>query len=169
MKQIKVSLYDSLRTRLEEAAEQSGSSLSDEIRRRLEYSVQQDGISPETRGLLHAIEDLADLVKAQTGHSWNQHSAANRVLREAIVARLQRQTGAEEATFQREELPSVRLVAAGSDDPSAMALALEAIVEFDLRRQDEREKELVTMRRRYHAATTEKPRETKTGAKGKKR
>jgi hypothetical protein len=128
MKQIKVSLPDDIRRQLEEAATDAGNSLSEEVRTRIEDSLEDDVIDLETRKLMAGINALARLVKVQTGHNWYDHAAANCVLRHAISARLERmKRGTEEAVFNPGELPTVRLVAAGSDDPRDMGLAVEAV------------------------------------------
>jgi hypothetical protein len=128
MKQIKVSLPDGLRAQLEEAATNADHSLSEEVRTRIEESLEEDVIDPETRKLMAGIGALAHLVRIQTGRNWYDHAASNRVLRHAITARLERMKGGtDEAVFHPGELPVVRLVAAGSDDPREMGLALEAV------------------------------------------
>jgi hypothetical protein len=133
-KQLAVALPEDIRARVEAAAGQSGHSLAEEIRQRLERTVEDDAIDPETRKLMEAVELLAQLVKIQTGHSWFDHPAATSVMKHAIDARLARMMGGDgEATFLPDELPpkEIRFLAAGSDDPRMMAVALNTIAEFD--------------------------------------
>ena len=127
MKQLKVGLPDYLREELERAAAASGKSLADELRVRLEASFESEGSDPETRTLVTAVDNLAELVAIQTGHKWHKHPAANRVLRYAIAARLARLKPEGEPVFGLDELPKNRLAAPGSDDPETMGLALEAV------------------------------------------
>src|SRR5438128_1680405 len=126
-RQMGVGLPDDLRAQLEAASAAGGHSVAEEIRRRLERTFEDEGIDPETRKLMAAIGSLTTLVRLQTGHAWHSHAAANRVLRHAITARLARLKPSGEAVFAPDELPSARLVAAGSDDPEAMGLGLEAV------------------------------------------
>jgi hypothetical protein len=128
-RQMGVALSDDLRDRLEKSADAAGHSVGEEIRQRLERTfAEDDARDPETRKLISAIADLAIWVRIQTNRDWHSHPAANRVLRDAITTYLARLKPSGEPVFAPGELPTVRLVAAGSDDPEAMGLALEALV-----------------------------------------
>jgi plasmid stability protein len=127
MKQLKVGLPDYLREELERAAATSGKSLADEVRVRLEASFESEGSDPETRALAAAVDNLAKLVRLQTGHKWHKHAAANRIMRYAITGRLARLQPEGEPVFRPDELPKNRPAAPGSNDPETMGLALEAI------------------------------------------
>jgi hypothetical protein len=126
-RQMGVALDPKLRARLEAASVTAGHSVASEIRRRLEQSFEAEGLDLPTRRLMAAIGELAVLVRLQTNHAWHSHPAANRVFRHALTARLARLKPSGEPVFAPNELPTVRLVAAGSDDPEAMGLALEAV------------------------------------------
>jgi hypothetical protein len=125
MKQIKVSLPDDVRAVIEKASAEAGHSLSEEIRRRLEQTLKENAYDSETRKLMAAVHRFAVLVKLQTNHRWQDHPAANRVMRQAITARLARLKPGGEPLFSPDELPSARLVT--GDDPEAMGTGLEAI------------------------------------------
>jgi len=128
MTQLKVSLPDDLRSWLEAAVEGTGRSLGDEIRQRLEATFdREEKLDNQTLRLAYAIDRLASYVFLQTNHRWYDHAAANRVMRHAITARLARLRPEGDPVFQPDELPKHRLVAAGSDDPEAMGLGLEAL------------------------------------------
>jgi hypothetical protein len=71
---------------------------------------------------------LIDLVEMQCGHHWSEHPATARVLQLAINALLARYGAREDLKFAPGELPDVRLIAAGTDDPGVMAIVIEAIV-----------------------------------------
>jgi hypothetical protein len=82
-----------------------------------------------------SLYELALWVKAETGHEWFEHPAASRMLEAAIDARLARQrAGKGEQVFKPGELPETRIVAAGSDDPREMGLALETLQFHGLKR-----------------------------------
>jgi hypothetical protein len=153
MKQLKVSLPDGLRAQLDTAAASAGQSVAEEIRQRLEQSFEQDEIDQHTRQFMAAIANLVVLVRLQTGHDWHSHPAANRVLRNAITARLARLRPSGEPVFAPGELPSALLVA--SDDPEAMGLGLEAInfhtPPVDKARLQEMEKETMAELQRRHS------------------
>jgi hypothetical protein len=125
MKQLKVSLPDSLRDAVEAAAERSGNSLGNEIRERLERTLNQDA-DPKTAKLLAAIQDFAVWTRLYTDHAWHKHPAASRALRRAITAHIARQWGKsiEDAVFKANELPTARLI--DSDDPDTIGLSIEA-------------------------------------------
>jgi hypothetical protein len=104
MKQIKVSIPDGVRDLLEAAATKAGRSLSEEARVRVEWTLEADGLDPETSKLTAMIERLAALVELQTGRPWHSHPACVHVLRDAIVARLERLKGDGEAVLNLDEL-----------------------------------------------------------------
>jgi hypothetical protein len=110
---------------LEREAEKAGRSLSEEIRMRLERSLQQDAIDPHTADMMKAVQDLAPLIKQQTGHVWHTHPAAVAVLKDALSARLERVAGGADAVFAPDELPADRIVA--SVDQRQWGAGLEAI------------------------------------------
>jgi hypothetical protein len=109
MKQLKVGLPDHLREELERAAAASGKSLADEVRGRLELSFESRGSDAETRALADAVDNLAILVKIQTGHAWHQHPAAHRALRYAVTARLARLKRNGEPVFERGPSSSIMI------------------------------------------------------------
>jgi hypothetical protein len=128
MKHIKVSLPHDHVAILEQAAERIGGSLSGEIRRRLKDSLAEDSVRPDFLRLKNEIGALIDLVEMPCGHRWSEHPTTARVLQLAINALLARYGAREDLKFAPGELPDVRPVAAGSDDPSAIAIGIEAVV-----------------------------------------
>jgi hypothetical protein len=124
-KQMGVALGDALRAELEKSAAERGHSIAEEIRRRLDESYDYDAQDAPTRSLMDAIGRFAELVRLQTGRSWHEHPAANRVMRHAITSRLARLRPPGEDEFNPNELPRNRLVAA--DNTEAMGQGLEAI------------------------------------------
>jgi hypothetical protein len=139
-RQIPIAFSGMQRERLEVAAKQNGHSLAEEVRRRLERTFDQDDLDAPTRKLIAAIESLTTLVRLQTNYDWHAHAGAHRVLRHAINARLARLKPEGEPTFNVEELPKARLVAA--DDPDTMGKGLEAIDAHTPPLSYERRKEL---------------------------
>jgi hypothetical protein len=127
MKQVKVSLSDDNVAILEQASQRTGRSLSGEIRKRLTNSLAEDKVRPDFLRLKDEIGALIDLVEMQCGHQWSQHPATARVLQLAINALFARYGAREELKFAPGELPDVRLVGAGTDDPGAMAIGIEAV------------------------------------------
>jgi hypothetical protein len=128
MKQIGVSLSDDDIAILEQTAERTGCSLSAEIRRRLKNSLAEDSVRPDFLHLKNEIGALIDLVEMQCGHRWSEHPTTARVLQLAMNALLARYGARDDLKFAPGELPDVRLVAAGSDDPSVIAIGIEAVV-----------------------------------------
>jgi hypothetical protein len=121
-----VALPNELRGLLEGACAGTDRSIADEIRRRLYRTFQDDAISRPLRIFMAEVGLLGVLTRTQTGHDWRTHPAANAVMRHAFNARLARTKQAGPETFAPGELPSTRIVAAGSDDPQTMGVALEA-------------------------------------------
>jgi hypothetical protein len=128
MKQVKVSLPGDDWTTLEQAAQRTGHSLSGEIRKRLKNSLAEDSVRADVLRFEDEIRALIDLVEMQCGHHWSEHPATARVLQLAINALLARYGAREDLKFAPGELPDVRLIAAGTDDPGVMAIVIEAIV-----------------------------------------
>jgi hypothetical protein len=127
-KQLKVGLSEAARARLEAAASEAGHSVAEEIRQRLELSLREDTIRVDVLRLEAEIESLITLTEMQCGRHWNEHPPTARVLQLAINARLARYGARDGLRFAPGELPDIRLVAAGSDDPEAMAIGIEAVV-----------------------------------------
>jgi hypothetical protein len=128
MKQIKVSLPDDDFATLEQAAQRTGRSLSGEIRKRVGNSLAEDGVRADILRLEDEIRALIDLVEMECGHRWCEHPATARVLQLAINALLARYGARENLKFAPGELPDVRQVAVGRDDPGAIAIGVEAVV-----------------------------------------
>jgi hypothetical protein len=134
IEQTGVVLTADLRTQLAAAAQAAGNSVSAEIRQRLERTFAEDGFDLPTRNLVEKVRSLTTAVKIQTTQTWHAHPAATRVLRRAINVALARimpggdPNAIDNAVFAPGELPIVRLVAQGSDDPDEMGIALEAVV-----------------------------------------
>jgi hypothetical protein len=127
-KQMGVSLPDDLRKMLEDACAGTDRSIAEEIRRRLLRTFQDDVISMALRIFMAKVGLLGVLVRTQTGQDWRTHPAANAIMRHAFNALLARTKEAGPEIFAPGELPipSRRIVAAGSDDPQTMGVALEA-------------------------------------------
>jgi hypothetical protein len=90
MKQLKVSLPDDLRARLDAASAESGRSLGDEIRTRVEQSFEQAAVAKPTRDLQEAVARMAAEIERETSRAWHQHAGAHATLRQAILSRLAR-------------------------------------------------------------------------------
>jgi hypothetical protein len=130
MKQLKVSLDDAMRGRLESAATGHDRSLGEEIRDRLERSFAWEGqFDPWSIVLMHSVGRLAALTKRQTGRDWFVDAGAHFVFRQAIRSLLARMKPKGDPVLDPATLPADRPVAL--DDPTAMGVALEAIVSFD--------------------------------------
>jgi hypothetical protein len=126
MQQLKVSLGDDLRDYIETASAKAGHSLGEEIRQRLLASIADDHTDGPTRWLMLSVRGLAGKLKTDTGQDWHSHAGANRALRHALTALLERlRPKDKEAVFTADELPATRLVS--STDPEAIGLALEAV------------------------------------------
>jgi hypothetical protein len=128
MKQVKVSLPEDDWAKIEQAAQRTGHSLSAEVRKRLKSSLAEDSVRADVLHLEGEIRALIELVKRQCGHRWSKHPATARVLQLAINALLARYGAREGLKFAPGELPDVRPVAAGTDDPGAIAIGVEAVV-----------------------------------------
>jgi hypothetical protein len=74
------------------------------------------------------IRALINLVELQCGRRRSKHPATARVLQLAINALLARYGARQDLKFAPGELPDVRLVAAGTDDPATIAIGVEAVV-----------------------------------------
>jgi hypothetical protein len=129
MKQLKVSLPDDLRTRLEAVSAATGRSLGEEIRARIEQSFGWEGFDAPTLMLLMQIGRLAFLLPPQTGHPWHAHAGAHEVFRQAIGLLLARARPPGDPVLDPAALPPDRPVA--STDLAAMAAGLEAVVSLD--------------------------------------
>jgi hypothetical protein len=84
MKQLKISLPDELRAKLDEAAGISGNSVAEEIRSRVEQTFQTQRADDETQALIEALQWLARHVYLDTGAQWHQHRLARMALLDAI-------------------------------------------------------------------------------------
>src|SRR5215469_12561708 len=84
MKQLKISLDDALRARLDEASAAANRSLGEEIRQRIEHSFAWEAVDPETRELLAAIIRFAHLLQGTAGSVWHADKAAHAALGEMI-------------------------------------------------------------------------------------
>lgn len=123
MKQLKVSLPDDLRARLEAAAAKSGNSLGEEIRHRIEQTLEKDVRGAVIGVLLDDIEQLAELVKFDVGQDWHATAGAHAVFRSAVLALIEQHRPKGAPVFG-----AVRdLLGAGiskSDDPDTIGRAL---------------------------------------------
>jgi hypothetical protein len=136
-KQMGVALPDEMRMRLEASAAKAGHSVGEEIRQRINRTLREDNLGPHTSSLLFEIGKLAAMAMTQTGFFWHEHPATARILQLAISARLARYGAIPGVKFEEGELPKVRLVAAGSDDPQEIAMGMEAVVHFNEEFADE--------------------------------
>jgi hypothetical protein len=90
MGQLKITMPDDLRAKLDQASADSSLSVAEEIRSRVERTFQEDSADPPTRELMDSVQELAELVKLQTGRSWHEDVRAANILFEAIVHRFVR-------------------------------------------------------------------------------
>jgi hypothetical protein len=125
-RQMGVVLSDEIHAGLELNARLHGCSIGEEIRRRILLTLQEDVIEPHLKNFMAEVGWLAILTEQLTKQDWRTHPAANAVLRYAINALLAREKESGAETFAHGELPTKRLVAASSDDPQTMGVALEA-------------------------------------------
>jgi hypothetical protein len=92
MKQLKVSLPDELRARLDKAAAEAGHSVAEDIRQRLERTLADDAIKgaidPKTRELTDDIVSLIDRIELDTGSSWHRKTKVHETLALAVQALL---------------------------------------------------------------------------------
>jgi hypothetical protein len=70
MRQLKVSLPDDLRAKLDKASESSGKSLGDEIRTRLERTFHEDAVDGPTRNLIEAVKWISAEIGRQVQIPW---------------------------------------------------------------------------------------------------
>jgi hypothetical protein len=126
-KQMGVSLSDDLRKMLEDACAGTGRSIAEEIRERLWRTFREDVIGKSLKNFMTEAAMLAFMTRWQTRQDFRTHPAANAVLRHALNAWIARTKKSGPETFAPAELPNFRrFVAAGSDDPQTIGLALEA-------------------------------------------
>jgi hypothetical protein len=141
-KQMGVSLPDDLRKMLEDACAGTGRSIAEEIRERLWRTFKEDVIAKPLWNFMTEMAILASFTRMQTGQDFRTHPGANAVLRYAINARLARTKAEGPEKFAPGELPSRRSVAAGSDDPQTMGVALEARLQGALELMGEKAEDL---------------------------
>jgi hypothetical protein len=84
MKQLKISLPDDLRTRLDWVAQLSGKSVAEEIRSRVEETFQRRDTGPEMEALVEAVRWLARHIQIDMGAEWHQHGQVRRALLDGI-------------------------------------------------------------------------------------
>jgi plasmid stability protein len=84
MKQLKVSLPDDLRARLDAASAKSGRSVGEEIRGRIEATFTQEAVDKSTRELAENVARLAAEIERERGAAWHKHAGAHEVLALAI-------------------------------------------------------------------------------------
>jgi hypothetical protein len=140
MQQLKVSLPDDMRARLDAASTAAGRTLGEEIRRGLEEAFFWGQFDPFTRLLMAQIGFAAQLTKAQTGRDWQEHAGAHRVFQQTISSLLARRKPAGEEAIAASELPQNRPV--GSADLTEMGIALEAMISFGRPLSDQEQHDL---------------------------
>jgi plasmid stability protein len=86
-KQLKVSLPDELRARLDAASAKSGRSVAEEIRSRVEASFAEAADQP-THDFLRGVALMAAEIARETGAVWHKHPGAYDHFVDAIVRRL---------------------------------------------------------------------------------
>jgi hypothetical protein len=142
-KQMGVVLSDEIREEVEKAAASSNCSIGEEIRKRLLRTFQEDTIGKPLMNLMTEMAMLAFMTQWQTGQDCRTHPGANAVLRHALNAWLARTKKSGPETFAPGELPTRRFVAAGSDDPQTMGLALEARLQGMVEHREENTQDLL--------------------------
>jgi hypothetical protein len=82
MKQLKISLSDDLRARLDAAASKSGNSVAEEIRQRLDHTFEldDDKRDPLTEILVDDVRRLTDEIEIQAGVPWHADLRAHETL-----------------------------------------------------------------------------------------
>jgi hypothetical protein len=140
MQQLKVSLPDDMRARLDAASTAAGRTLGEEIRRDLEDAFFWCQFDEPTRLLMAQIGFAAQLTKAQTGRNWQEQAGAHHVFRQVISSLLTRRKPAGEATIDPSALPPGRPV--GSTDLTEMGIALEAMISFGRPLSDQEQHDL---------------------------
>jgi hypothetical protein len=118
-----VALPEALRAQLSSASAAGGRSVAEEIRQRLERSFAEDNLDPALRAFTADVIAIAELVRVDTGGSWNKDPAAHAAFRSALLALL--------SDYQPEGAPvfgAVRdLLGRGTlsqDDPETVGRAL---------------------------------------------
>jgi plasmid stability protein len=84
MKQLKVSLPDDLRARLDARSAENNRSVAEEIRSRVEASFAQEAVDKPMRDLLESAALLATEIERECGASWDQNVVAHETFIEAI-------------------------------------------------------------------------------------
>jgi hypothetical protein len=90
MAQLKITLPDAIRAKLDAAAAKSGYSLAEEIRSRLERTFADDELDQPTRDFLDGLKLIPAEIERETGALWHSHAGAFAVFRQAILSRLAR-------------------------------------------------------------------------------
>jgi hypothetical protein len=90
MGQLKITMPDDLRVKLDQASAKSSLSVAEEVRSRVERTFQEDAADPPTRELMDTVQKLAELVKLQTGRPWHEDDRGANLLCEAITHRWRR-------------------------------------------------------------------------------
>jgi hypothetical protein len=136
MKQLKISLADEVRGRLDAASAMAGHSLGEEIRQRLDQSFAMDAIDQRTGGLTAAIADFASLIEFEfgLGNLWSANPIARATFADMIAQWLEKHNPASAIS----DLVS-GVGASGSDDPKIVAAKL-------LRLQERLEQNRATLR-----------------------
>jgi hypothetical protein len=90
MKQLKISLPDDLRARLDAAAQKSGNSLAEEIRRRVEFTLEEDEAQhdPKMAALMNDIYRLVGETEVHAGAAWHLDPKVVETLRIVLDAYL---------------------------------------------------------------------------------
>jgi hypothetical protein len=88
VKQLKISLPDTLRDQLDAVAAKSGNSVAEEIRRRVERTLVEDDLDPITREFLTGIVNLAANVQADFCAAWHSFQEVHEVFASALLRRL---------------------------------------------------------------------------------
>src|SRR5258708_2178379 len=127
MKQLKVSLPDDLRIKLEEASAAADHSLAEEIRVRLERTFATDAtifaLDPKTRWLSDFVIRFAAEVKRETGAAWHEHLLAHGAFKSGLIARLIRLLDPKDWPA----LPPLARTPITSNDPATIGETLEYV------------------------------------------
>jgi hypothetical protein len=121
MAQLKITLPEPIRAKLDAAAEKSGYSLAEEIRSRLERTFAEDELDQPTRDFLDGVELMPAEIERETGAAWHSHAGAHAVFKQAVLSRLARLKPEGALAFGER----IHQAIPGNDDPQEIGVWIE--------------------------------------------